>query len=235
MRMLIVTDSLGMPSVLQSGTKVNDLWVNKLISNYGDKFIIYTFLIRSLTTSNLVHDISLIQDLFFRFQPSVIIFQVGINDCVRRALPRRFLMVVSHIPIIGRLFHSFSKKFHFWLTKIFDIHEVDKEKFAENLDYVLYASLRKNIKVAFIRIADAGRKVVENIFNSQRDIDYYNMILQSKISQYRNATYIEPFNRLFVNDYILEEDGSHLNVFGHQVVFEAIKKWLDSDMVSMEK
>jgi hypothetical protein len=80
-----------------------------------------TFLRRSLTTTSILE---MTEELFIQHEPDLVVFQVGIVDCVRRALPRKLLKVCSPIPVFGTFLHLLSNKYHFVLTQSFEFKEV---------------------------------------------------------------------------------------------------------------
>ncbi len=219
-RVLIVTDSLGMPRPEIQPSKV---WVNKF-SKTHQNFQIHFFLERSITTTDIVKRIPYI----LTKDTDVIIFQVGIVDCARRAAPRTLVAVTSRIPIVASITRRFLSLAHYPLTKAFEFKAVSRDLFVRNLHDIFKVSDHMNIKVGFIRIADAGDKLKKKIYQCQNDIDLYNKLLKEVIAVHVSATYIDPYYDKLANDYILLSDGHHLNEAGHQLVFNSVSDWIES-------
>jgi acyl-CoA thioesterase I len=213
-RVLIIADSLG---CARPEITVNNVWTDRILKAFSEKGVIfYTILSRGLTTNHLNY--SFIELL----QPDIIILQIGIVDCVRRALSKRILSWVKRIPIFKNSVRKFVRKHHFLFTKTFETRYTTPKEFKKNIQ--LLSSLAQ--KVVFIRIADAGETMNKITFNCQKDIDMYNQIIAIE------GQLIDPYKSFSACDYIIESDGHHLNDFGQDLVFQSVKKVID-DIISM--
>ncbi len=179
---------------------------------------------RCLTTESILE----LSPILFSLEPDAIVFQVGIVDCVRRALPRKLLKIGAPIPIFGSILHAIGYYFHFLLTRLFEFKEVSEADFEKNLKTILDRCRSEDIQVAFVRIGDAGNALIFKIYRCQEQITKYNLILKRVVSQYGNASYLDPYAGYTPAQYTVEEDGHHLTELGHQLVLQTVDNWLRS-------
>lgn len=225
MRIIIVTDSLGMP---RKNVPVECTWVSLFIQKYSAQHEIFTFLARGATTDSVL---TMNNDLFYLYRPDLIIVQVGIVDCVRRALPLWFLRIISRIPLFSTLANKIARKFHYELTKIHQSSYVNLIKFKANMIQMVKECGERSIHFVLIRIADPGEFLEQKIFDVQKDIRQYNEVLQFVVNQF-GGCYIDPYYNHFASDYILPEDGHHLNILGQKLVFESVSQIIESKITS---
>ncbi|PJZ70277.1 hypothetical protein CH373_12325 [Leptospira perolatii] len=218
MRILIVADSLGMP---RKDLELEKVWTYRISEFFLNKNNIIPFLIRGGTTNNLVESMG---DYLNHFKPNCVIVQLGICDCVRRGIPQRYLRVIQAIPFLSKVVRKIAKKYHYFLTKIFENRYVEPVKFRENIVSFMQAASEKKVNVYFIRIASPGNYLVRMTFNAEKDINAYNQILQNECAKYSNSKYLDPFAHKAVAEYIFEVDGHHINELGNDLVFKIVKK-----------
>lgn len=189
MNMLIITDSLGMP---RPNVKLDDTWPCMMIDQYGKTNRIFTFCRRGVTTNELV---AFLEDYTQNYAPDVIIIQMGIVDCVRRAVPSRSLWfrILNKFAVVSRAMKKFVKRNHYACTRFFDYHNVSHAKFKENMSAFVNefkkVVLAKNpkAKLIFIPIAGAGAFMREKIYNVNEDIDLYNTVFKEIKDRYMRA------------------------------------------------
>ncbi len=209
MRILIITDSLGSPRFNMSVEKIWTYRIMKAHSTQGH--VLFTIIRHGLYTKQLDYE------QIIHFNPDVIICQVGVVDCVRRAMPDVLMRVIAHIPGVRTVVRRFVKKYHYRITKLFNFKRTKEDIFRLNIRKINNAGG----KVCFIKIADAGQTLKQKTYNSQSDIDVYNNIMQEE------GFVINPYENYSADEYVLESDGHHLNELGHTLVFEAVNQQLN--------
>ena len=211
MRILLITDSLGCP---RKEIDVSDTWTDRLISKWsGNNRIIYTYCMRGLYASdiNLVY----VTDL----SPDVIIIQIGIVDACRRALSKRELSIISHIPLVSKIINWYCNRHHYFLTSIRNIHYCAVSDFSRIIREI---QSQTNAKIGFVAIAPPGKYLVDRVFGIKDDVIEYN----NSIKSIEGITWIDPYKGIDDIDSIQLNDGHHLNQKGNEIAFLAIDKVL---------
>jgi lysophospholipase L1-like esterase len=216
MRILIVTDSLGIP---REGLNVDDVWVFRLIEYFRHKHQIITHLQPGLSSGDILR---LRENLFEMYKPNLVIFQIGIVDCCRRAMPKDFLKIISKFNALSKIIHRFVKKYHYELTKFFNIHYVDLAEFRKFLSYVQNVADSNSIKIVFIAIAPPGRALKINTFSIVKDVQEYNESIRKAAGE--RVLYLNPYASFDALTFLNEDDGHHLNKRGNDLVYEELKK-----------
>lgn len=205
MRIVIVTDSLGLP---RESCNQELTWVEEFLKLQNGN-VVYTFLEGGKSSADLIrHPIN-------KLNPDLIIVQVGIVDAVRRATGKNYLKVVSRIPIINRTHSLITKRYHLLITKLFNIHYVNFNLFLNNIKN--FVRMNNQAKIVFLSIAPAGKYLVDNTYRVKEDIELYNSALRDS-----KADVINPFEDVQEIDDFLLKDGHHLNELGHKLVFESV-------------
>lgn len=212
MRVLIITDSLGVP---RSNIPVEKTWTYQFMYRYSTQgHVFYTMTKHGLYSSQL--DFEQISDI----NPDLVICQIGIVDCVRRTMSNFTLKVVSHIPLVRNVIHKIVKKYHYKITSVIETHRCSPDLFNKNIQKL--CDICKNIY--FIRIADAGLALKKQVYNCQSDIDRYNSILKE------HGKIIDPYNGKNADEYLLEDDGHHLNDLGNSLVYKSVCEVFDAQL-----
>lgn len=227
-RILIITDSLGMP---REETTISQTWVDRCSIRLCEcGHMVNQQLYRNLTTDT-VREKS--QDYIARQEAGVLIFQVGICDCVRRAMGAwqlnfMNLLTALHVPFIPGFFHRFYAKNHYFFTKNSNKHYVSISDFEKN--YRLFISLaRKSVpdcKIIFLAMAPAGPGLIRSTCNAQNDIDAYNRVLKT-VSEECHVRFINPYEG-YSGDVVTIGDGHHLSEAGHTLVYKAVCRELET-------
>ena len=166
-RAIILTDSLGCP---RPETNVKDTWTDKVLQKWSGDIVFYTKCVRGLSAANIdTEEISLLR-------PDVIICQIGVVDCSRRALSLMELKILSRIPGINKVVHSFCSKHTYWMTKVRNKHYQTESQFREKLQNIIDES---GAEVYFIKIAPAGGYMKSKVFNFENDVRTYNNVLET--------------------------------------------------------
>lgn len=214
---MLLTDSLGCP---RDEIHVNQTWVDKLLLDKDlKKHSFYTQCFYSLSAKDVNYAYLNYLD------PDIIICQIGIVDACRRALTNREIKVLSKIPIFGDFIHEYCRKKHYILTKLRNIHKANLSEFSEAIDKIEKIC---NKCLILIEIAPAGDLLKEKEFNVINDIKEYNNVIYSKTKNTK-IKIIKPYSEYGIdlyNDYILENDGHHLNGFGNELVYKKVKECL---------
>ena len=204
MRILIITDSLGLPSRY---VNMDDMWVYKIIKEFKQHEFI-TIQRGGLST----------RDLYYKtikhMNVDLIITQIGIVDCCRRPcfkiISDTLFELLKNYKILKVIKRNMYK-----LTRLYDYKYVNKSGFDINVGKI--NKLAK--KVYFIKIAGPGISLKNKIFNVENDIKDYNNIL-------KKFNLIDPYKNK--KDYLIVEDGHHLNKKGQNLVYNEVKKKLFS-------
>jgi len=227
MRILLVTDSLGLP---REDVAIDKTWTYLFIKKYKEHHEIFTFLRRSLTTDLII---SMRKDIFEFFNPDMVIIQVGIVDCTRRALPKLGTAILSHLPF-SEVIRKFISKNHYFLTKLYELHYVKPDRFRRNVKLInSYAN--KNMKIIYLKIAEPGEYISDKVYNIKKDIDFYNSILLEESECNENVFLIDPYKNKRVEEFISKKDGHHLNELGNKLVFNELVVFFESNILNKER
>lgn len=220
-RILILTDSLGCP---REETSVEKTWTDKILQKWtGSNMYFYTYCKHGLEARHI--DFNYIKEI----QPDLIIVQLGIVDACRRAFSRKFIFIVSHIPIISKLVNAFARRFHYFLTKIKNIHSTKPKDFRNRL--MQLSNIAEN--VVFISIAPPGKSLKERVYKVKTDVIEYNNIIKD-VATISKKKLLNPYQEIEKIDSILLNDGHHLNDIGISLVFNECDKFLTEYLNKME-
>ena len=217
MRVVLLTDSLGCP---REELNVKDVWTERILSdNELKKITFYTQCFYGLSSK-------MINQTYIRYlNPDVIICQIGIVDACRRALTKKEVSFISNIPYFRKIIHDFCSKNHYFLTKIRDIHDANCLEFGSVIKNL---SLICNKCILLIEIAPPGEFLINKTFNVEDDIRTYNNIIYS-MHNGENIRVTKPYNEYGIdlyNDYLIKNDGHHLNMLGQELVYNKVKSFL---------
>jgi hypothetical protein len=214
MRILIISDSLGSP---RFDMPVEKIWTYKIMKEHSTQgHVLFTIIRHGLYTKQLDYE------QIVNFKADVIICQVGIVDCVRRAMPDILVRIVAHLPGVRLVVRKYVNKHHYQITKLVNTKRTKEDVFRQNIKKINNACQ----KVCFVTIADAGKILREKTYNCQNDIDKYNQIMQEE------GCVINPYEKYLAEEYVLEADGHHLNELGHNLVFESVNRKLNEYLSS---
>ena len=206
MTILILTDSLGSP---RKETRTEELWTYNIIKKYSNSENVFFTIIR-----HGLHVSEIPFEQIENMKPDIILCQIGIVDCCRRALPDGLKALNIHL--IGGLLHRLAKKHHYLMTKLFNFRSTEPQDFS----YALNRLMLSCVDCRFIRIADAGKILREKTFHCQEDIDTYNKLIMN------TGKVIDPYEGYSADEYVLNNDGHHLNMLGHKLVYKHVDDYL---------
>lgn len=208
LRVLLLTDSLGCP---RKEINVLDTWTYRIIEKWADsECVIYTYCEHGLASTKI--KIDYIREI----QPHIIISQIGIVDACRRILSKNELYVISRIPVVGKTIHALFGKNHYNLTKVRNMHYSSITQFKRVVSDLAGIA---EISFFFICIAKPGESMKSKVFHIEEDVEAYNNVVR----RMKDIQFINPYNE---NDMkgILLEDGHHLTVSGHDLVYKAVNQ-----------
>jgi len=222
---MIISDSLGLP---RSQDGINLLYKKTwpyLLFKHVEQNMKLTL---SLHT-NYGFDSNMLKENipnYILYEPKYIFIQIGIVDCARRAISKKTLSVLSKIPLINKITKKITSKYHYELTKFFNITYTSKKDFSRNIETFLRNF--NSSKIFIIPILPVAEPMKKKSFNIETQINDYNNIIKEISDKYNNVTYLENiFHDLKaeIEQYVYS-DGYHLNEFGHNILFNKIKEAL---------
>lgn len=208
-RVVIVTDSLGCP---RAETKVDETWVDKLLKTEDSGYYFYTY------CKHGAHSLSIPRNDVAELNPDIIIVQLGIVDACRRAMSEKTEKVIKKIPGLRGIVHQISKKYHFKITKLLNIHYASVVEYKKLFEFFLNNT---NAELIVCLIAPPGGLLTKKTYNIDNDIKNYN-----------NAVFCLNDNRIHIidpyknEDDFLLADGHHLNANGIALVYNAVSEEL---------
>ncbi len=219
-RILIITDSLGCP---RQQVPPSETWTEKFMSKYKEKVLVYTYCVYGLRSTDIPFN------WIYNLKPDIIVCQFGICDACRRACPETLLKVFERFRKIGKLYQHFASKYHFYLTKIWNMHYTDIGTFE---DLVKKLCLIHKTHIAFIPIAPPGDYLIRKTYGVVSDVKEYNHIFL-KFSKRYNVSLLPVYDGVKADDIVISEDGHHLNEKGNESVYNAVSKYIDEQICSM--
>jgi len=158
------------------------------------------------------------------FDSNLIFMQLGIVDCSRRAMSKSFLQIVKRIPIINNIIKWITKKYHYQLTRLYNITYTSKSVFFHNIEVFIKEFPVSNIYL--LPIFPVGKNMISKSYGIEKQIMEYNFQLEKISKKYERVIYLSEIFHSFKD--IIEEltfsDGYHLNVKGQNLLFEKIVK-----------
>ncbi len=224
MRIIIFTDSMGRarPDIDEiERTYYEDVYGYKL-KKYFDKDEVELIYVESLDTQDAIHWSQ--RMVAFR-RPDLVIFHIGINDCVPRLFSKGNCKIVFN-PIFRKITKDFFIKlfsyFRYKITKVRPLVYVPKESFRNNLKEIMTEIKKYSPKCNFMAIGIAKSELLnKKSYGFNRNVEEYNKILKEIFGE----NFID-INRIFENNFLIS-DGLHLKKESHQVVFEVLVKKIE--------
>lgn len=157
-------------------------------------------------------------------RPDCIVFQVGIVDASRCAVPFWLEELIDRTKIT----RHFIGKHRYQMTELFNFHYNDPKRFEQYLQKLVKWLEQRPRYYAFIKIAPPGKGLTSKVFNIEADILLYNEILtKTVINCGPHGIILDPYDgKHNVDDFILA-DGHHLNPVGEQLVFDTVHGWIE--------
>lgn len=228
MRILLITDSLGLPRKL---VKYEDVWTDRLLKRIkldeDNSLIVYTMLKRALTIDQVWQ---MKTDIGY-LSPDIIIFQFGVVDSVRRVMPRKTEEILSKFRI-GRWGIRFTRKHSSVFTRLYCIRYNSPKNFEKYLKKLIDWLEARPRFYTFIKIAPPGDNLLSRIYNAKDDINLYNDILLRHIRG--SGSLLDPYAGEEIEKFILKEDGHHLTSYGNQLVYNSVWNYINEKRLTLE-
>lgn len=202
--------------------EIEDTWIFKTISFYNHMFYFVVFSRRAMTVK-IALECALEASRYYK--PDLVIFQFGVVDAVRRALPNYIRIPLQHIPLGQSFIRKTLQKNHRILTRLFNNHTTSRQEF-ERITFNISSHVLKEIKHVFIEIAQPGEYLAKQCYNAHEDINDYNLFFK-KLEKSNCSVLKYPSDANF-NEILLKEDGHHLNPLGHEMVFSLVKQYFSN-------
>lgn len=215
MKILILTDSLGLPRHKPEICSFEDTWPILLKNIHPN---IHQVSIGAATSQVLLKQITYQK----AFEPDIVILQVGIVDCAPRFMSRKELDFTNALGNLGKgLRFMFNKK---WVKKVRNISYIDEVEFGNNIE-----KIRDSFKCPTIAIeilpSDEQYELLLPGVNSK--IISYNKILR------QNFKYCVQTHD-FIEKKGIMSDHHHLNKEGHEYLYSKIVDVLKRNIKNFE-
>ncbi len=224
MRIIIFTDSMGRPRPDLMGnekTYYKDVYGYKIkeIFREDDVELLY---IESLDSEDAIHWSQ--RMVAFR-EPDLVIFHLGINDCVPRLFKKRGNNIILNTFFRKITFDFFLRLFSYFrytITKLRPLVYVTPDDFYQNFQTMMNEIKRYNKNVKFICIGIAKSDLQNSkSFSYNTNIEKYNAILLEIFQE----NYIDINN--IVKRHGLISDNIHLTKESHHELFSILKKKIE--------
>lgn len=213
----IVTDSNGLPN---PECAIYNTWVHQCIKELqNEDNIIYTYLIRSLTSDDIIYFRNLSKDLFSG-SFDLVILSFGIVDCSRRILPRWLLYSLGDKFLIKNIVNYCNRKLLPITSKYIPYKWVTIAKFKKNLLTMKTIAHKHDTKICFLPIPPSTCILRKKIQKIDDEISLYNN--EFKIC---DADLISIKWPIEIDQYF-SKDGYHLNQLGHSLIKREVLKYV---------
>ena len=212
---VIVTDSLGMP---RRDTPFDSVWVGSLIRDFPNLSVVP--ISRRAMTIEVAE--SVIKDVALTYNPRALVIQVGVVDATRRARPLWLVSMVKSLPVVRPVIHTLARRYHYRLSKTWEVRHTSLRSFRKAL-----RSIKCSVKcpTLWISIAPPATAFRRQVYGISEDIERYNRMIKYQAA---NALidYVDPYSIYPPDEVCRPDDGHHLSHKGHDIVLDAVKKWL---------
>lgn len=219
-KVLVLTDSLGLPRISPALINDDQCWTYRLADYASGRFKFRVFSMPGMDSNQLL---SLVLNYYSAIKPDIVVLQVGIVDCYPRAIKKTELSVLLRMPgVVNRFVHRLVKRFYTRLVVSRGIRYVSPTSFQANLRAL--SSAFDGAKILVVPIAPPSAAYQARNPRIAPSVDEYNQLLERHFSAgYLGACY--PANAA---EEIFLSDNHHLNEIGNGLVFDAVKRELDS-------
>lgn len=219
-KVLVLTDSLGLPRVNPALITDDQCWTYRLADDCAGRFRVRAVSVPGMDSCQLL---SLSRDYYAALKPDIVVVQVGIVDCYPRAIKKAELSILLRLPgFVSRPVHRLVKRFYSRLIA------------SRGIRYVPPASFRANMS-ALSEIFAGAKMLVVPIAPPSVAYQARNPLIAQSVEEY-NQLLREEFGTGFISDCypvgavaeIFLSDNHHLNAAGNDLVLEAVKAGLDA-------
>lgn len=212
-KVLILTDSLGLPRVKPGRIDDEQCWVYRLADQYAGSYRFRVVSVPGMDTNQLV---SLVDDYYQAIEADVVIVQVGIVDCYPRAIKKVELSLLLRMPgVVSRLIHRWVKRNYTKLIVSRGIRYVQPERFKANIQRL--SDQFPRARVLIVPIAPPSAAYAKKNPRVETSVMQYNAILASSFSD----GFLAECYPALAEDIFLS-DNHHLNAMGNEQVFQAV-------------
>lgn len=212
-KVLIITDSLGLPRKEPEFVSVENCWpymLRRTLEEQGKDVYIYS--IGGYDTSRLAQELDY---SLSAFDPDLTIIQVGIVDCFPRAFKKSELLFLKFLAKMGIKTRSFTKKIEGRLRDARNLTYTPKTTFVENLRIIKEKCSSDVIWVKILPATDEY-KIISN--KVELNINLYNKEIG------RLFEIVDPYLTVERLSDCVMSDQHHLNNLGHKHVYECLSK-----------
>lgn len=217
-KILIITDSLGVPRLKPEAVLDDQVWTYRLFNDLKYKYSFYLYTVPGLHTNMLV---SSLNNQLGAYQPDIVILQIGIVDCAPRALREIERKIIARFPnIIQRLIVEFVQNNYARLVVHRNITYVSLNQFSENLLKLREAFFSTQFIV--VPIAPSNLAYEKKNPKIKSSILRYNQALSTV---FKDSLMYDIFPKECLDDIFLS-DNHHLNCKGHDYIFQTLSRLL---------
>lgn len=217
-KILILTDSLGVPRTRPERLTDDACWVYRLVDEGCDRFRFRLSTVPGLDSRQLL---AMARLYHAAIGPDVIVLQVGIVDAYPRALKRIELSLLARLPgFLSRFFHALVKRFYAPLVKLRNIHYVEPAEFRSNL--LELRSLFPDTRFLVLPVAPATAEYRQRNPLVEQSLADYNIIL----GEVFGAGFLADCFAGELPEAVVTSDNHHLSERGNERVFEAVRRAL---------
>jgi len=206
MKILVITDSLGLPRELPEKVEYNETWVNMLKKNCE---------VHQLSIGGGVLKDFLKQSAYLNlFLPDLVILQIGIVDCAPRALTQFENDFINRFAVTRKLANKYLPKYLNFLRRKRQVSYTSIADFEKGLKLIKETF---NCKVISIGIVPPSKAYEKNLLGIEKKVILYNNSLKKVFeNEYIDISSIE-------GDMVMT-DNIHLNKRGHEYIYQIINK-----------
>jgi hypothetical protein len=209
MKILILTDSLGLPRNKPEFCSFEDTWPVLLRSNERN---IHQVSIGAATSLVLLKQITYQK----AFNPDLVILQVGIVDCAPRFMSNKELDLTGALGAFGKgIRFLFNRK---WIKRFRNISYINEVDFKCNILKMKHSFDCPIVALGILPASSEYEKILPGVTNK---INSYNTILEQTFESFLNSNKILDCNGIMT-------DHHHLNKDGHYFLFKKIDELIQN-------
>lgn len=213
---LCIGDSLALP---RDGVLFSETWLYKCQQILSD-FIVFENRSQWAQTTNSLKSTNYLE----YYQPEIVVIHLGIVDCAPRKIFESYYIKANSLII------KFFLKYILWKifnkrSKLFSI--VKEKQYESNIRNYLERCKNNNVKkVILISTCPPAIQFLQKNPSVMAVIEKYNSILYKLHNEYEFVEYVSPIPNDDKSFYLA--DGYHVNIIGHNNIFETIYPILKS-------
>jgi hypothetical protein len=204
MKILILTDSLGLPRYKPELCTFDETWPILIKNKYPN---ILQVSIGAATSQVLLKQVNYQK----AFEPDIVILQVGIVDCAPRFMTRKELDFTYALGTVGKGLRFLLNRQ--WIKRLRKISYTNEVQFKENINKIQNSF---NCPVIAIEILPSSEQYEASLPGITAKISAYNELLEQTFKQY-----------IHTDDFIFAKgimsDNHHLNKIGHNYLYQKIE------------